>query len=250
MKIATPRPAGSRSRPSSRRSASSGWRCGGFAAVSGRTQSLHATDLLPRARLYLRRSASADRPAHAARFSRAVGVADGVDPFAGSYFIEALTDEIEARVGADGEGRAAPRGSVNAPSSSSARSRSRRSLSRALPPRPRTSSSGSTSTSPRPRTTSRCSRSTRSPKSAASRAAGGVQVESRPGTGRRATSRICARWRARTKSALPDQGRTPRRRVDRRGLRRDARCVRRVPRGGVLLMRTPRGVLAHRAIDA
>ena len=135
-----------------------------------------------------------------------------------------------ARVGADGEGRAARGARSTRSSSSSARSRSRRSPITSATAKARTSSSGSTSTSPRPRTTSRCSRSTRS-RAPPARAAGGVQVESRPGTGRRAPRESARGGEQGRKPALPDQGRTPRRRVDRRGLRRDARRVRRVPRG-------------------
>jgi methylmalonyl-CoA mutase, N-terminal domain len=68
----------------------------GFAAVCGGTQSLHANGFdealaLPTekaARIALR---TQQILAHES------GAADTVDPFAGSYFIEALTDEIEAR---------------------------------------------------------------------------------------------------------------------------------------------------------
>ena len=43
------------------------------------------------------RALGADRPAHPAGARHESGVADTVDPFAGSYFVESLTDEIEAR---------------------------------------------------------------------------------------------------------------------------------------------------------
>jgi methylmalonyl-CoA mutase N-terminal domain/subunit len=68
----------------------------GFAAVCGGTQSLHTNGF---------DEALALPTEHAARIALRTqqvigyesGAADTVDPFAGSYFVEALTDEIEAR---------------------------------------------------------------------------------------------------------------------------------------------------------
>ena len=85
----------------------------GFAAVCGGTQSLHTNGF---------DEALALPTEHAAKIALRTqqiighesGAADAVDPFAGSYFVEALTDEIEARAAeliekVDGLG-----GSVNA----------------------------------------------------------------------------------------------------------------------------------------
>src|SRR5947199_596014 len=68
----------------------------GFAAVCGGTQSLHTNGF---------DEALAPRTERAARIALRTqqilahesGAADTVDPFAGSYFVESLTDEIEAR---------------------------------------------------------------------------------------------------------------------------------------------------------
>jgi methylmalonyl-CoA mutase N-terminal domain/subunit len=68
----------------------------GFAAVCGGTQSLHTNGF---------DEALALPTEHAARIALRTqqilgyesGAADAVDPFAGSYFVEALTDEIESR---------------------------------------------------------------------------------------------------------------------------------------------------------
>ena len=68
----------------------------GFAAVGGGTQSLHTNGFDEALALPTERSARI-----ALRTQQVIahesGVADTVDPFAGSYFVESLTDEIEAR---------------------------------------------------------------------------------------------------------------------------------------------------------
>jgi methylmalonyl-CoA mutase, N-terminal domain len=68
----------------------------GFAAVCGGTQSLHTNGFDEALALPTERSARI-----ALRTQQVIahesGAADSIDPFAGSYFIEALTDEIEAR---------------------------------------------------------------------------------------------------------------------------------------------------------
>ena len=68
----------------------------GFAAVCGGTQSLHTNGYDEALALPSEKSAKI-----ALRTQQVVahesGAADTVDPFAGSYFIESLTDEIEAR---------------------------------------------------------------------------------------------------------------------------------------------------------
>jgi methylmalonyl-CoA mutase N-terminal domain/subunit len=68
----------------------------GFAAVCGGTQSLHTNGFDEALALPSEKSAKI-----ALRTQQIVahesGAADTVDPFAGSYFVEALTDEIESR---------------------------------------------------------------------------------------------------------------------------------------------------------
>src|SRR5918912_3352061 len=68
----------------------------GFAAVCGGTQSLHTNGFDEALAL------PSERSAHIAVRTQQIlahesGAADTVDPFAGSYFVEALTDEIESR---------------------------------------------------------------------------------------------------------------------------------------------------------
>jgi methylmalonyl-CoA mutase, N-terminal domain len=85
----------------------------GFAAVCGGTQSLHTNGF---------DEALALPTEHAAKvalrtqqiLAHESGAADTVDPFAGSYFVEALTDEIEARANELIEKVDALGGSVNA----------------------------------------------------------------------------------------------------------------------------------------
>ena len=68
----------------------------GFAAVCGGTQSLHTNGFDEALALPTERAAKI-----ALRTQQIIGyesgAADTVDPFAGSYFVEALTDEIETR---------------------------------------------------------------------------------------------------------------------------------------------------------
>ena len=68
----------------------------GFAAVAGGTQSLHTNGFDEALALPTERSARiALRTQQVLAYES--GAADTVDPFAGSYFIESLTDEIEKR---------------------------------------------------------------------------------------------------------------------------------------------------------
>jgi len=68
----------------------------GFAAVCGGTQSLHTNGFDEALALPTERAAKiALRTQQILAYES--GAADTVDPFAGSYFVEALTDEIEAR---------------------------------------------------------------------------------------------------------------------------------------------------------
>src|SRR5947199_293743 len=85
----------------------------GFAAVCGGTQSLHTNGFDEALALPTERAAKI-----ALRTQQIIGhesgAAETVDPFAGSYFIEALTDEIEARANELIEKVDALGGSVNA----------------------------------------------------------------------------------------------------------------------------------------
>jgi methylmalonyl-CoA mutase N-terminal domain/subunit len=70
----------------------------GFAAVCGGTQSLHTNGFDEALALPTERAAkTALRTQQILAYES--GAADTVDPFAGSYFVESLTDEIEARAG-------------------------------------------------------------------------------------------------------------------------------------------------------
>jgi methylmalonyl-CoA mutase N-terminal domain/subunit len=68
----------------------------GFAAVSGGTQSLHTNGFDEALALPTERSARIALRTQQV-LAHESGVADTVDPFAGSYFVESLTDEIEHR---------------------------------------------------------------------------------------------------------------------------------------------------------
>jgi methylmalonyl-CoA mutase N-terminal domain/subunit len=68
----------------------------GFAAVAGGTQSLHTNGFDEALALPSERSARIALRTQQV-LAHESGVADTVDPFAGSYFIESLTDEIETR---------------------------------------------------------------------------------------------------------------------------------------------------------
>ena len=81
----------------------------GFAAVCGGTQSLHTNGYDEALALPTERAAKI-----ALRTQQIIahesGATDTVDPFAGSYYVESLTAEIEQRaLGADREGRRAGR---------------------------------------------------------------------------------------------------------------------------------------------
>src|SRR5947209_5798040 len=68
----------------------------GFAAVCGGTQSLHTNGFDEALALPTERAAKIALRTQQI-LAHESGAADAVDPFAGSYFVEALTDEIEAR---------------------------------------------------------------------------------------------------------------------------------------------------------
>ncbi len=68
----------------------------GFAAVAGGTQSLHTNGFDEALALPTERSARIALRTQQV-LAHESGVAETVDPFAGSYFVESLTDEVEAR---------------------------------------------------------------------------------------------------------------------------------------------------------
>ena len=68
----------------------------GFAAVAGGTQSLHTNGFDEALALPTERSARIALRTQQV-LAHESGVADTVDPFAGSYFVESLTDEVETR---------------------------------------------------------------------------------------------------------------------------------------------------------
>ena len=70
----------------------------GFAAVCGGTQSLHTNGFDEALALPTERAARIALRTQQI-LAHESGAADTVDPFAGSYFVESLTDEIEARAG-------------------------------------------------------------------------------------------------------------------------------------------------------
>jgi methylmalonyl-CoA mutase N-terminal domain/subunit len=68
----------------------------GFAATSGGTQSLHTNGFDEALALPTERAAKIALRTQQI-LAHESGVADTVDPFAGSYYVEALTDEVESR---------------------------------------------------------------------------------------------------------------------------------------------------------
>ena len=130
----------------------------GFAAVCGGTQSLHTNGFDEALALPSERAAKlALRTQQVIAYES--GATDTVDPFAGSYYVEALTAEIEQRAWALIEqGRRAGRLGRARSRSSRTRSRSRPSATTSATAPSRTSSSASTSSS---RTAPRSRRSCR-----------------------------------------------------------------------------------------
>ncbi len=155
----------------------------GLAAVLGGTQSLHTNSFDEAIAL------PTDKSARLALRTQQVlayetDVTATVDPFAGSYVIEKMTDDVEAAaVRADGQGRGAGRRGQRASSTASRRARS--SAARTASPRRRTAASGSSSAS----TASSSTRRSRTSRSASTR-------PSRPS--RPSGSRSCARSGTRT----------------------------------------------------
>ncbi len=199
----------------------------GFAAVCGGTQSLHTNGFDEALALPTERAAKI-----ALRTQQIIGyesgAADTVDPFAGSYFIEALTDELEVRSeGADRQGRRS-RGIGPGHRLHEERDRGiRLRLPRALPHR-------SGRRRRREQIRRGLARGARHPaggprvRARAGTAAERVQAEPRPGS-RRAAPRADPRGRAaKSEHAAHAPPGTQGSLLTRRGLRRDARRVRRV----------------------
>ena len=174
----------------------------GFAAVCGGTQSLHTNGYDEALALPTERAAKI-----ALRTQQIIahesGAADTVDPFAGSYFVEALTDEIEARAQELIDKVDELGGSVNAIEFITGEiDESRLGLPGALPHRPghrrrrqqvrRGRRRGRGHPARRPRVRAR-----------AGRAPEGVQGRPRPGARRRSASRSCARPPRGTDNLLP-----------------------------------------------
>ena len=206
----------------------------GFAAVAGGTQSLHTNGFDEALALPTERSARIALRTQQV-LAHESGVADTVDPFAGSYFVESLTDEIEERSWELMEKVEELGGSVNAlefiqreieESAISYHERYRTGqdiivgVNKYVTDQVDDVDILKVDPESEQRQLERLAK---------------WKAEPRPGRGRRA-ARGAPRGRpGRRQPAAPDQGGAARRRLDRRGLRRDARRLRRVPRRGVLL---------------
>ncbi len=141
----------------------------GFAAVCGGTQSLHTNGFDEALALPSERAAKlALRTQQVIAFES--GATDTVDPFAGSYYVESLTAEIEKRAWTLIERSTSRAARSRRSSSSRTRSRNRPSATTSATASTRTSWSASTSSSRTPPRSRRSSPSTRSPSATSSRA--------------------------------------------------------------------------------
>ena len=206
----------------------------GFAAVAGGTQSLHTNGFDEALALPTERSARIALRTQQV-LAHESGVADTVDPFAGSYFIESLTDEVEGRAWELMKKVEDLGGSVNALEFI------QREVEESAVSYHERYASGQDiivgvnkyETDSRRRRRDPQGRSrVRAP---SARAAEEVQGGPRPEGGRRSARRPPQGRRGRRQPAPADQGGAPRRRLDRRDLRRDARGLRRVPGRRLLL---------------
>ena len=206
----------------------------GFAAVAGGTQSLHTNGFDEALALPTERSARIALRTQQV-LAHESGVADTVDPFAGSYFIESLTDEIEERGWELMQKVEDLGGSVNA-----------------LEFMQREIEESAASYHERYRTGQDIIVGVNKyvtdvvddvdilkvdPEAEARQLKRlAAFKEDRDQAAARTQARVASRRRPRRgQPAAPDQGGAPRRRLDRRGLQRDARRLRRVPRRRVLL---------------
>ena len=213
----------------------------GFAAVAGGTQSLHTNGFDEALALPTERSARIALRTQQV-LAHESGVADTVDPFAGSYFIESLTDEVEERSWELMKKVEDLGGSVNA-----LEFIQKEIEESAISYQERYRTGQDIIVGVNKYVTDQCRRR-RHPqgrprvREAPARAAGEVEGEPRPGDGRQAPRRAPRRRPGRRQPAAADQGGAARRRLDRRRLQRDARRLRRVPGRRVLLI----GASGHR----
>ena len=208
----------------------------GFAAVAGGTQSLHTNGFDEALALPTERSARiALRTQQVLAYES--GVTDSVDPFAGSYFVESLTDEVEERSWELMKKVEDLGGSVNA-----LEFIQKEIEESAISYQERYATGQDIIVGVNKFVTDQVDdvdilRVDPEAEKAPARAPGEVEGEPGPG-GRRQAARRAARGRARGRqSAAADQGGAARRRLDRRGLQRDAGRLRRIPRRRVLLGR-------------
>ena len=210
----------------------------GFAAVCGGTQSLHTNGFDEALALPTERSARIALRTQQV-LAHESGAADTVDPFAGSYFVESLTDEVEARSWELMEKVEELGGSVEALEfmqreiEESAHSYHERYKHRPGHHRRRQQV--------RHRPGRRRRHPPRRPRGRAAPAGPpeGLQGAPRPGRRRRQARGPARRRPRRRQPAAPDPRRPCRRRLDRRGLRRDARRLRRVQGRRLLLSGPP-----------
>ena len=207
----------------------------GFAAVAGGTQSLHTNGFDEALALPTERSARIALRTQQV-LAHESGVADTVDPFAGSYFIESLTDEIEERSWELMEKVEQLGGSVNALEF----------MQREIEESRRSSTTTSATAGPRHHRRRHCrdrrDRRRRDPETISRSSASAERLakfKRHRGDGRRPACRSAQRPRASGNLAAADHGAAALRRLDRRGLQRDARRLRRVPGRRVLLILLP-----------
>ena len=200
----------------------------GFAAVCGGTQSLHTNGFDEALALPTERAAKiAIRTQQILAYES--GVADTVDPFAGSYFVESLTDEIESSGSrADRKRSTSSAGRSRRSISSRPRSRSPRSVTTSATAQGRTSSSASTASlrmtcrSPTSCASTPPPNRTRSP-------ASGVQAQPRPATVDMRLEQVRESGPGHSQHAPHAAPGTQGSLHPRRGLRRDARHLRPLP---------------------
>ena len=209
----------------------------GFAAVCGGTQSLHTNGFDEALALPTERSARIALRTQQV-LAHESGVADTVDPFAGSYFVESLTDEIELRAWELMEKVEELGGSVEA-----LEFMQREIEESALSYHERYKSGQDIIVGVNKYVTDQVDDVDIlqvDPESEQRQLARlqGLQGGPRPGRGRGEARGAARRRPRRGQPAAPDPRRARRRRLDRRGLRRDARRLRRV-QGRRLLLRRP-----------
>ena len=221
----------------------------GFAAVCGGTQSLHTNGFdealaLPTersARIALRTQQVIAHESGRRRHRRPVR----------RLLLRRVADrrDRDPRVGADRARSASSAARSRRSTSSSARSRSRRCPTTSATRPARTSSSASTSTSPTRSTTSTSSRSTRRPSARQKERLAKFKADRDQAARRAPSSRSCARSPGATATCCCRSAQAlAATALDRRGLRCDAGCVRRVQGRGVFLGLVASSVVARRSV--